>query len=134
MGEEAIVGFDNIGVAVSDLDRAVDFYTRLGFAVVHRDPTTPAATLAAGTAVLYVFQTRSQQPALRRELDLTGNAPGIDHISLRVGDVDAAYRVLQQKGLVFESEPADQTWGARATSLLDPDGNRVYLLGPLRGA
>jgi uncharacterized glyoxalase superfamily protein PhnB len=65
--------------------------------------------------------------------ELTANPPGLDHLSLWVEDVDLAYDSLRQSGLEFESEPADQPWGARATSLLDPDGTRFFLLGPLRG-
>ena len=50
-----------------------------------------------------------------------------------VGDVDEAYRRLKAEGVRFAMEPADQDWGARACSLHDPDGNVIFLLGPLSG-
>jgi methylmalonyl-CoA/ethylmalonyl-CoA epimerase len=122
---------DNLGVGVSDLDRALDFYRRLGFEVVEQDEQTPSATLQSGGVRLWIFRGRGGA-ALKRESDPTANPPGIDHVSLWVEDVDLAYESLRGAGLDFESEPADQPWGARATSLVDPDGTRIYLLGPLR--
>ncbi len=123
---------DNVAVAVTDLERALAFYRALGFEVEDREAETPSATVAVGGARLWLFQTRSRATAAR-DLSLTGNPPGFDHVSLWVGDVDAAVERLKAAGLSLESEPADQPWGARATSLLDPDGNRIYLLGRLRG-
>ena len=122
---------DNIGVGVSDLDRALDFYRRLGFEVVEQEEETPSATLQAGGVRLWVFRGRGGQSA-RRESDSAANPPGLDHVSLWVEDVDVAYESLHAEGVEFESEPADQPWGARATSLVDPDGTRIFLLGPLR--
>lgn len=122
---------DNVGVAVTDLESAVSFYTALGFEIEARDET-PAATLRAGEARLWVFQVAGGR-APRRSAELTPNPTGFDHVSLWVGDVDAASRQARERGLELESEPADQDWGYRATSLLDPDGNRIFLLGDLSG-
>jgi len=122
---------DNVGVGVSDLDRALDFYRRLGFEVLEREEDTPSATLQAGSVRLWVFRGLGGPPPSRAP-DPAANPPGLDHVSLWVEDVDVAYESLRSGGLAFEAEPADQPWGARATSLLDPDGTRIYLLGPLR--
>jgi catechol 2,3-dioxygenase-like lactoylglutathione lyase family enzyme len=122
---------DNIGVGVSDLDRALDFYRRLGFEVLEQEAETPSATLQAGSVRLWVFR-GGGSGVTRREPDPAANPPGLDHLSLWVEDVDVAHESLRGQGLEFESEPADQPWGARATSLVDPDGTRIYLLGPLR--
>ena len=128
---------DNVGIAVRDLAAAEAFYTRLGFRVESRDDF-PGVLMTAGEARLYLFQAnRSQtnQPdgGVRRSPELVGNPPGIDHISLWVGDVDEAYRRLKAEGVTFAMEPADQDWGTRACSLYDPDGNVIFLLGPLQG-
>lgn len=134
---------DNIGIAVRDLATSERFYALLGFQVESRDET-PGALLAAGQAKLYLFQTSPSSGSagaagsagthgIRRSPELVGNPPGLDHISFWVGDVDSAYRQLKEKGLAFATEPADQEWGARACSLHDPDGNLIFLLGPLTG-
>jgi catechol 2,3-dioxygenase-like lactoylglutathione lyase family enzyme len=122
---------DNVGVAVADLERALRFYGRLGFAVEEREDETPSATLSAGQARLWVFQT-GRRSADRRDAGFAGNPTGFDHLSLWVGDVDAACARVAGSGIELESAPADQDWGYRAASLLDPDGNRLFLLGELR--
>jgi lactoylglutathione lyase len=38
-------------------------------------------------------------------------------------DVDAAYRELSQKGIVFIKPPKDQAWGRRTAYFADPEGN-----------
>jgi len=128
-----IQSINNIGIAVRDLARSIAFYEKLGFQVQDRDEETPAASLQAGHAWLYIFQTSSRELAASRAPELVQNPPGIDHISFDVPDVDEFYDRLKDE-LTFEGEPADQTWGARAVSLLDPDGNRLYFLSPLKGA
>ncbi len=121
---------DNVGIAVTDLERSLTFYRRLGFEVEERWQTPPSASLAAGAARLWVFETAARE-TVERTPEMVGNPPGLDHLSLWVGDVDAAFDRLRGK-LHFETEPADQIWGARAASLLDPDGIRIFLLGELR--
>ena len=121
---------DNVGVAVTELEPSLRFYTALGFEIESRDET-PAAMLKAADVRLWVFQTNAGRGPARAP-ELTGNPAGFDHVSLWVGDVDAAAERARAAGLALESEPADQEWGYRATSLLDPDGNRVFLLGDVR--
>src|SRR4051794_36904746 len=123
--------FDNIGVAVRDFTAAADWYQRVGFEL--REQFEGAGSFVAGSAVLYVFESDSGSAPVSRALDLVHNAPGIDHISVRVADVDAAYQALVDKGVEVEDPPTNQDWGSRTLTLLDPDGNRMYFLGPLRG-
>lgn len=126
-----IESFDNIGVAVTDYKKAVDFYKKLGFDVDFEDGE--GGSLKSGNAVLYVFKTSSTTHPQSRDVSLTGNPPGIDHISFRVPDVDGVYDELTKAGLKVETEPEDQTWGSRTITILDPDGNRLWFLGPLKG-
>jgi|SRR5579863_2496276 len=121
-----IAGIDNIGVAASDLQRSVAFYKKLGFAKAFENER--GCLLAAGSARLFIFAAKQESAALQlRAFDLI-NPPGIDHISFLVDDVDRTYEDIRRRGLEFESAPADQPWGARATTLRDPDGNCVYLI------
>jgi catechol 2,3-dioxygenase-like lactoylglutathione lyase family enzyme len=124
-------GIDNIGICTSDLPRSIAFYEALGFSEAYRNDR--GVMLAAGTVQLFLFATkRAEAPAVRRELGLFGNPPGIDHISLVVGDVDALYDKLRNAGVAFGGPPADQPWGARMAGLKDPDGNNLYLLQRLQ--
>ena len=83
--------------------------------------------------MLYVFKTSSTTTPQGRDVSLTGNPPGIDHISFRVSDVDAEYTRLRNPGVTVETEPADHYLGSRTITIRDPDGNRIWFLGPLKG-
>ena len=122
-----IKGVDNIGLCATDLRRAVRFYQDLGFTKAYENDR--GVTMIAGTAKLFIFQTRRSNPApVERDFTLFQNPLGIDHISFEVEDVDRVYAEGKSKGLVFNGEPAVQSWGARMVSLRDPDGNNLYLL------
>ena len=122
-----IKGIDNIGICVADLRRSVAFYQELGFSSAGENDR--GVTMVAGTAKLFIFQTRKvNPPAVGRDFTLFQNPPGIDHISFEVQDVDRVYAEAKAKGVAFNNEPADQSWGARMVSLRDPDGNNLYLL------
>ena len=126
-----IESIDNVGVAVTDYDQAVDFYKKLGFEVDFEE--ADGGSLKAGSAQLYVFKTTSGTSPQSRDVSLTGNPPGIDHISFRVADVDAEFDRLRRAGVPVENGPEDQSWGSRTITVLDPDGNRLWFLGPLKG-
>ena len=122
-----------MGVAVTDLERSLAFYERVGFAVEDREPQDAVGDGAGwGRPALGLPEPRAAgrpaKPGPGRQ------PPGFDHVSLAVADVDAACERITASGLELESPPADRPdWGYRAASLLDPDGNRVFLLGALSG-
>lgn len=123
-----IDGIDNIGIAASDLERSVVFYGRLGFLEAYRNDR--GVLLEAGTARLFLFRA-GRVAGVGRTFGLFDKPPGIDHLSLAVADVDRLYRELSAAGTIFAAPPEDQSWGARMVSLLDPDGNNLYLLQKL---
>ena len=123
-----IQGIDNVGVAVTQLERSIEFYGRLGFEKGDDFPGMKGCTVSAGSAVLFLFQTEQTDPPVKRDDSLVGNPPGLDHLSFAVDDVDATYRELSARGVAFLGEPADQDWGARLVGLKDPDGNVLYFL------
>jgi hypothetical protein len=85
--DKHIQSIDNIGVCVTDLARAVNFDERFGFAKAFENDR--GCTLAAGAAKRFLFKTRQVHPPLvSHELGFFQNAPGIDHISFLVADVD----------------------------------------------
>jgi len=123
-------GIDNVGVAVTDLARSVAFYEKLGFTKGYDyEADVTGCTMNAGSAVLFLFQTKPASPqTVKRDPSLAQNPPGIDHISFAVEDVNQIYAELKAKGVSFLGEPANQDWGARLVGLKDPDGNNLYFL------
>jgi len=75
-GTDMIKGVDNIGICVGDLKRSVAFYQELGFSRAYENDR--GVTMAAGTAKLFIFQTRRGNPAaVERDFTLFQNPPGI---------------------------------------------------------
>jgi len=52
---------------------------------------------------------------------------GKQEICLLVDDVDIAYQNLKDRGAKFVMEPKEPSWGGRAATLLDPDGNKITI-------
>jgi uncharacterized glyoxalase superfamily protein PhnB len=48
-------------------------------------------------------------------------------IHFEVEDVDRIVATLKESGLEFESGPVDQPYLWREATLLDPDGNRIFI-------
>lgn len=127
MANSLIHGIDNVGVCVADLARSVQFYRRLGFEVLFESDR--GVTVAFGPAKLFLFPAQpGDERIVGRHLGLSGNPPGIDHISFLVDDVDALHASLTAGGVNVGPRPVDQDWGARAFGLTDPDGNNLYFL------
>jgi uncharacterized glyoxalase superfamily protein PhnB len=48
-------------------------------------------------------------------------------VHFEVDDVDQAITGLRDAGVEIETEPADQPYLWREATLLDPDGNRIFI-------
>jgi len=54
---------------------------------------------------------------------------GASGITLSVDDMEGTYQTLLERGVRFSGPPAVMPWGDRATWMIDPDGNRFFLVG-----
>lgn len=114
-------GISGVGVTllVTDLARAVDFYTDL-IGLYEIDGGDNSAVLASGANRL----------VLREVAEATGNRR-LTHINLEVADLAAAHQRLSEQGLGFTSPPQIINRGTRfdvwAATFRDPDGNSVAL-------
>jgi catechol 2,3-dioxygenase-like lactoylglutathione lyase family enzyme len=106
-------------VPVTDVDRAKEFYERVGFVVDHDrtvseeirfvqlTPPGSACSIAIGRG-------------------LTRMTPGsLDNLQLVIADADATATDLRERGVELE-DVADLAWG-RFVWFTDPDGNRWAL-------
>jgi len=53
---------------------------------------------------------------------------GKQSIFLQVDDVDRQYQDLVSRNVEFLTKPEDQSWGGRAATFADPDGNMFTLV------
>ena len=104
---------------VSDADKAVAWYQRLGYEKEreHRfEPSFPAFVSIARHGTSRVFLSEHTD-------DAGGPLAAVTTVYLRVRDLDA---IAEQ----FDVEIVEQSWGAREVCLTDPDGNRLRIGTP----
>ncbi|MGI9115135.1 MAG: VOC family protein, partial [Chthoniobacterales bacterium] len=128
----AVVEVTAIEMNVSDLPRAVAFYTgALQFNLVSADEASARLQLGEETIILRRPVTRGR-PIPR---DLPSNDQSFQHLAIVVGDIDAAYAQLQKHQVRIVS-PGVQTlpdWNfdsakIRALYFRDPDGHFLELI------
>jgi len=108
-----------VGVPVTDVDRAKDFYLNVGFALDHDHTVSDDIRFVQMTPV-------GSACSIAFGKGLTGMAPGsLDSLQMVVADADAARADLAARG-VDVSDVDEQPWG-RFVYFRDPDGNRWAL-------
>lgn len=134
---------DHVGIAVSDLDAAVEFYrTTFEMRVVHEETNEeqgvrevmllPADGDPAGPQIQLLAPLRADSP-VGRFLDRRG--PGIQQIAYTVDDIDAVSATLRERGLrVLLDRPQPGTAGSRVNFVhpKDAGGVLVELVEPAR--
>jgi catechol 2,3-dioxygenase-like lactoylglutathione lyase family enzyme len=142
-------GIDHVGLTVTDLDRAVEFWCgRLGLRLLHRvteaDPDIASligedsveleiADLDAGDGRI-IEQIKYTRPA-GRPVRARSSDPGSTHIALRVDDLGAALERLEGSGArqisrhpVLLHDPGGAWDGVACCYIADPDGIIVELV------
>lgn len=114
-------GFSHLAIRVSDLDRSVDFYTRIfGFDVfddLRTDPHLPRVFGTIGGTAIELVKAKSAA-----RVKQTGETvPGLGAFALTVDDMDAAFAALKAEGLVKGDRP-EEVGRARLAWVTDPDG------------
>jgi glyoxylase I family protein len=128
--QTAALAFHGIRYQITDVQRAVDFYTRhFGFTVEHQQ--LPAfATIALGD--LKLLLSGPQASGSRPMPDGRQQDPGgWNRIVLRVEDIEQAIEPLKKAGVRFRNE-LESGPGGRQIQVEDPDGNPIELFEPAR--
>ena len=124
------MSLDAIGIVVSDLNRARDFYAHLGLNLPEDDDHAEVE-LAGGLRLMFDKEeiVKSFDPEWSRG---TGSPSHSLAFSFETpGEVDAKYEELLAAGGQGHREPWDAFWGMRYAQLRDPDGNGIDLYAQL---
>jgi lactoylglutathione lyase len=102
-----------------DVSRAVAFYSdRLRFEQRYRFPEDgDAAFVLMGLGPFSLGLTQSNDVA----------APGRVALWLYTEDVDREIGALREADVEIVKEPEDMEWGERMATVLDPDGNEIFI-------
>jgi catechol 2,3-dioxygenase-like lactoylglutathione lyase family enzyme len=93
----AVTGIDHVVVAVRDLDRAQETYTRLGFTLTPRGFHTLGSAnhcIMFGSDYVELLALPTHHPAMRYYADFLARGEGLAAIALGSADADAAYAEL----------------------------------------
>lgn len=134
---------DHVGIAVADLDAAIEFYGRVfGMRCVHVEENTEQgvreAMLAVGPdehgGMIQLLAPLSAGSTIAKFLDRNG--PGVQQVAYTVDDVDAAGAELRARGVrLLYDEPRRGTAGSRINFVhpRDAGGVLVELVEPAPG-
>ena len=123
-----ITGLVHIGLTVFDLDRMLDFYTRvLGLRAQSTVPHPKGGTIvflagADGEAIELIHYS-PPKPHDGRDRDRTG----LHHFGLLVDDIHAEVERLTALGVEFDGAIKVNTSRDLAVHFWDPEGNRIHL-------
>ena len=142
--EHLFLCIDHVGVAVPDLDEAIDFYARsFGMRVVHEEVNEEQGVREAMVAVGDPSDADSPRIQLLAPVDETStiakflvrSGPGLQQLAYRVADVDQVCAVLRERGLrLLYDEPRRGTAGSRINFVhpKDAGGVLIELVEPAR--
>jgi methylmalonyl-CoA/ethylmalonyl-CoA epimerase len=92
---------DHIGVAVEDLDQAIELYARLGMPLQHRETVeaqgVEAVLLGVGESHVELLRPLGPETAVGRFLQRNG--PGLHHVAYGTDDIDSALDAVREAGL-----------------------------------
>jgi hydroxymethylpyrimidine/phosphomethylpyrimidine kinase len=108
------MNLNQVTLPAQDYDASVAFYRRLGLRQIVDSAGRYARFECPGGATLSVHVEE-------------GRCAGDSVAYLESDELDAWVERLRESGIIFESEPEDQSWGWREARLRDPAGNRLCL-------
>ena len=114
-----ITAIDHVGIAVADLDAAIEHYTSAyGMTCVHQEVNEEQGVREAMMAIgdsgcfLQLLAPLSPESTIGRFLDKSG--PGIQQMAYRVDDIDEVSAHLREQGMrLLYDEPKLGTAGSR---------------------
>jgi len=121
-----IHGLDHVALNVSDLDKSLEFYTKvLGLKITQREYSKPGIEyfLDCGTSLIGLIQgKRDGEKHLLQDEGLGGN-----HVSFRVRteDFDPIVKEIENRRIpITYSKKREKSW---SLYFLDPDGNKLEI-------
>lgn len=140
--QHLFTAIDHVGIAVPDLDEAIEFYAeKYGMTVAHEETNEEQGVREAMVRVgdtdscIQLLAPLSPESTIGKFLDRNG--PGIQQLAYRVADIDLVCATLRERGLrLLYDEPRRGTSNSRVNFIhpKDAGGVLVELVEPAAGA
>jgi len=127
-----IANVDHYGVRVRDLERAMQFYSVLGFSLHARAGNDAVAIVRNphGVEINLVFNANSDAGGKNILMDVGEKYPGYTHVALRVASIKAAIVALRENNIRITQGPVSfERDGHVSLFVRDPDLNVIELRG-----
>jgi methylmalonyl-CoA/ethylmalonyl-CoA epimerase len=126
-----ILGIDHIGVAVRSIDDAAPFWNdALGLAArgkeTVQEQNVTTLFLPVGESQIEVVESTTPDGAVAKFIDARGE--GIQHIALRVDNLDEALNQLREKGVRLIDETPQKGAGGARIAFIHPKSTHGILL------
>jgi catechol 2,3-dioxygenase-like lactoylglutathione lyase family enzyme len=123
-----LTAINHVGIRVSELAPAVEFYRQLGFEQQWYSPEHRVAGLRnpAGIELNLIVNADETNGGKNVLMDAAAKYPGYTHVSFRVASARDALLLLKRKGIAIEEGPVN-LGGEIAIFIRDPDRNVVEL-------
>jgi lactoylglutathione lyase len=120
---------DHIGVRVRDKSRALTFYSRLGFELVHESKFDAVVIIknAAGVELNLIVNGADLTGGKNILMDVPEKHPGYTHVAFRVGDIRGTIAALKEAGTIITQGPVTFGDGHVSVFVRDPDRNVIEL-------
>ena len=128
-----ILGVDHIGIAVNDLKEVGSFWETLGLkstgeeTVEEQKVTTGFYPTANGAEIELLGATADDSP-IAKFIEKNGGRGGIQHIALRVDNLEAALADLKEKGVRLIDEKPRKGAGGAMIAFIHPKSTHGVLL------
>ena len=137
-GIPGLVAIDHVGIAVENLDSAIEFYaTNFGAVLTHRETNSKQrvdeAMIQIGTSTLQLLAATDPESTIAKFIEKSG--VGIQQLAYRVTDIAAAVKAARALGIrVLYEEEQIGTAGAKINFLHPRDcgGVLVELVEPVK--
>lgn len=129
-----VTAIDHVGIAVPDLDAAVEWYsTNLGMVETHREVNESQGVHEAMLSVpgdsataIQLLAPLNAESTIAKFIDRSG--PGLQQLAYRVSDLDAVSEVLRDRGVrLLYPEPRHGTAESRINFLHPKDAGGVLI-------
>ena len=127
-----IAAVDHIGIRVRELERAMRFYSILGFELEHKAKNDAVAVVrnAQGVELNLVYNANADSGGKNILMDVGDKYPGYTHVALRVTSIKSTIETLRAHGVRITQGPVSfGRDGHVSVFVRDPDLNVIELRG-----
>lgn len=126
-----ILGLDHIGIAVKSIDEALKIYTGvLGLKCTGMEDIESqkvrTAFIPTGESEIELLESTDGEGAIARFIEKRGE--GIQHIALRVDDIEGTLEELKEKGIVLIDQKPRYGAGGAKIAFVHPKSTKGVLL------